>query len=97
MKRTVAKYDVEWDENKNRLNQKRHHITFEEAATIFADPLEVMIDDPEHSYDERRFISIGESFSGRLLVVSYTERGDTIRITSARKPTTRELRAYEQS
>ena len=83
------------DRRKNLINQKKHDISFEEAATIFTDPLELMIDDPEHSDNEHRFISIGESFRRRLLVVSYAERGDTIRIISARKPTTRERRTYE--
>jgi uncharacterized DUF497 family protein len=55
-----------------------------------------MIDDPDHSSAEHRFISIGESFMKRLLVVSYADRGDNIRILSARKPTTRERRAYEE-
>jgi uncharacterized DUF497 family protein len=87
---------VEWDERKNLLNQKKHRISFEEAATVFADPLEIMIDDPDHSSAEHRFISIGESFMKRLLVVSYADRGDSIRILSARKPTTRERRAYEE-
>ena len=95
MKRNAAEYEIEWDGRKNLLNQKKHRVTFEEAATIFSDPLEIMIDDPEHSENEHRFISIGESFSRRLLVVSYTELGDTIRIISARKPTTRERRTYE--
>jgi uncharacterized DUF497 family protein len=96
VKHDAATYDVEWDENKNHLNQKSHHITFEEAATIFTDPLEIMIDDPEHSHDEHRFISIGESFRRRLLVVSYAERVGKIRIIGARKPTSRERRAYEE-
>ncbi|PYS23764.1 MAG: hypothetical protein DMF72_08210 [Acidobacteria bacterium] len=95
MKPNAAEYEIEWDRRKNLLNQAKHRISFEEAATIFADPLEIMIDDPEHSEKEQRFISIGESFSRRLLVVSYTELGDTIRIISARKPTTRERRTYE--
>ena len=97
MERRPIELNVEWDERKNLLNQEKHRITFQEAATIFTDPLEIMIDDPEHSDTEHRFISIGESFRRRLLVVSYAERGDTIRIISARKPTTRERRTYEDS
>ena len=93
----ASTYNVEWDEHKNRLNKKKHRISFEEAATIFADPLEIMIDNPEHSDKEHRFISIGESFSQRLLVVSYAQRDNTIRIISARKPTTRERRTYEDN
>ena len=97
MKLNAAEYEIEWDRRKNLLNQEKHRISFEEAATIFADPFETMIDDPEHSDKEHRFISIGESFSRRLLVVSYTQRGDTIRIINARKPTRGERRGYEES
>jgi len=92
----VTEYAVEWDESKNLLNQKNHRISFEEAATILADPLEIMIEDPDHSSAEPRFISIGESFKRRLLVVSYTERGERIRIINAHTPTKRERRAYEE-
>ena len=97
MKRRNAECDVEWDESKNLLNQKKHGISFEEAATVFVDPLEVTIDDPDHSVSEHRFISIGESFKRRLLVVSYTERGNKIRIINARKSTRSERRAYEEA
>ena len=87
---------VEWDESKSLLNLKKHHVSFEEAATVLADPLEIIIEDPDHSSGESRFISIGESFKRRLLVVSYTERDDRIRIINARTPTSRERRAYEE-
>ena len=90
----AAECAVEWDGSKNLLNQRKHRVSFEEAATVFADPLEIMIDDPDHARSEHRFISIGESFKLRLLVVSYTERGNRIRIINARKPTRRERRAY---
>ena len=88
---------IEWDEVKNLLNQKKHRVSFEEAATVFADPLEIFIDDPDHSSTEHRFISIGESFSRRVLVVSYVERGNEIRIINARKPTRSERRTYEEA
>lgn len=88
--------DVEWDENKNRLNQRKHHVSFEEAATVFDDPLEVTIPDPDHSDSETRFISLGQSSSQRLLVVSYSERAARIRIISARTPTNSERRSYEE-
>ena len=88
---------VEWDEKKNRLNQKKHKVSFEEAATIFADPLESAIADPDHAFSEFRFLSIGESFKRRLLVVSYTERDNKIRIINARKPTKLERRAYKEA
>jgi uncharacterized protein len=93
----AAECAVEWDESKNLLNQKKHHVSFEEAATVFTDPLEIMIGDPDHAVVEPRFISIGESLRRRLLVVSYTERGDRIRIINARTPTRRERRAYQEA
>ena len=92
-----AECTVEWDESKNLLNQKVHHVSFEEAATVFLDPLEATIDDPDHAFEEHRFISIGESFMKRLLVVSYTERSDRLRIINARTPTKRERRGYEEA
>jgi uncharacterized DUF497 family protein len=88
--------NVQWDDRKNRLNQKKQNISFDEAATVFLDSLEITIDDPAHAVSEHRFISIGQSFSGRLLVVSYTEVGSEIRVISARKPTRRERNAYEE-
>ena len=95
VKRSDA-FDVEWDDRKNRLNQTKHAVSFEEAATIFLDPFEIAIDNPAHSISEYRFISIGQSFSGRLLVVSYSERNNRIRIITARTPTRCERRTYEQ-
>jgi uncharacterized protein len=97
MTRGKATSDVEWDETKNRLNQKKHNVSFEEAATVFVDPLGITINDPDHEVTERRFISIGESFRRRLLVVSYTERANKIRIINGRKPTKRERRAYDEA
>jgi uncharacterized DUF497 family protein len=97
VKRRHATYEVEWDERKNHLNLTKHRISFEEAATVFADPLEVTINDPDHASSEQRFVSIGESFKRRLLVVSYTERAERIRIITARKPTRLERREYEES
>jgi hypothetical protein len=87
----------EWDERKARSNLEEHGISFWEAATIFADPLSITISDPDHSRSEMRFIDIGLSHRGRVLVVSYTERGDHIRIISARLPTRRERRQYEDT
>ena len=89
-------FDVEWDESKNRLNQRKHAVSFEEAATIFLDPFEIAIEDPAHTISEYRFISIGQSFRRRLLVVSYSERNNRIRIIAARRPTRSERRSYEQ-
>jgi hypothetical protein len=87
---------VVWDERKNQANQKEHGVSFEEAATVFFDPLEITVDDSVHSYSEHRFWTIGQSSAGRLIVLSYTERSRTIRIISARKPEPSERRDYER-
>ena len=86
----------EWDNRKARQNLKKHGVSFEEAATVFGDPLSLTIIDPSHPDHEERFIIIGESIQRRLLVVVHTERGDNIRIISARAATPRERRAYEK-
>ena len=70
-------------------------MTFEEAMTVLGDPLELTISDPDHSMEEFRFISIGQSEAGHLLTVSYTERGQVVRLISARLATTQERRQYE--
>ncbi len=90
-------FDFEWDEEKARSNIERHDISFAEAATVFVDPLSVSVSDAYHSFDEDRFIIVGESEQGRLLVVTYMERGDSIRIISARKANRREKRDYERN
>ena len=90
------KTEFEWDENKNRSNQKDHGVTFEEAATVFDDLLATIVPDDEHSWSEQRYNIIGESVLGEILVVTYTERGNRIRIISARTPTRGELRDYEE-
>ena len=97
MKRGNVNIYIEWDENKNRLNLKKHRVSFEEAATVFLDPLELTIDDPAHTISEHRFVSIGRSLGQRLLVVSYKELGNRIRIITARRPTKHERRDYEES
>ena len=87
----------EWDGDKAASNVRKHSVTFDEASTVFADPLAVIFDDEEHSLDEIREIIIGHSILARLLLVSFTERGkDIVRIISARKATKRERRDYEQ-
>ena len=89
--------EFEWDLNKAEQNEKKHGICFSEATTIFRDPFEITISDPDHSSGEYRFISIGKSRTGSLLIVSYTERElDRIRIISARKATHREQKYYEK-
>ncbi len=90
--------EFEWDKNKSASNEKKHSIGFSEAVTVFGDPFELTIEDPEHSSGEYRFLSIGKSVAGNLLVVSYTERElDLVRIISARKATKQELKYYEQN
>ncbi len=89
--------EFEWDEDKAERNQKKHKITFGEAATVFGDPLSITFADPDHSIEEDRFITIGTSIRNRLLIVSHTDRGgDRIRIISARKTTPRERKTYEE-
>jgi uncharacterized protein len=86
-----------WDPPKARANLKKHGVSFEEAATVFGDPLSLTIVDPEHSTPaEARLISLGLATSGRLLVVAHTESGDDIRLISARLATRRERRDYEE-
>ncbi len=87
----------EWDDAKAEQNERKHGVSFGEAAAIFGDPLSLTIDDPLHSYGEERFVTIGESAQHRLLVVVHTERGDRIRIISAREATSREQKDYEQA
>lgn len=87
----------EWDANKAATNLSKHGVSFEEAKTVFDDPLYVDFYDPDHSYGEHRFILLGQSAQGRLLFVSYMERNSSIRLISAREATPSERRAYEQN
>ncbi len=86
----------EWDEPKAAENLKKHKVAFEEAVTVFVDPLSSTFPDPGHSVEEDRFIIIGTSDRGRAIIVSHTDREDRIRIISARKATRRERKAYEE-
>jgi len=86
----------EWDLRKARSNFAKHGVGFEEASTIFSDSLSLTIPDPEHSLSEERYITMGRAFTGKLLVVAHTERGDNIRIISARAASRRERRFYEK-
>lgn len=86
----------EWDPNKAKKNIKIHGVSFDEASTAFKDRLSSAIHDPLHSDEEERFTLIGNSVKNRLLVVVHTERGDRIRIISARKATKRERKQYEE-
>lgn len=85
-----------WDADKARTNERKHGVSFDEAATVFEDPLSIAIPDPDHSEDEDRFILMGSTYLGRVLVVVHTDRVDNIRIISARLATKTERRAYEQ-
>jgi len=85
-----------WDENKNRENIKKHNVSFEEAETVFYDPNGKLINDPDHSIDEERFVFLGLSKLLHLLVVChcYRENDETIRIITARKATKKEEKYY---
>jgi uncharacterized DUF497 family protein len=87
---------VVWSEKKNRQNISKHKIDFSEAITVFDDLLQVSIDDPDHSIYEYRFATIGMSGKNRLLIVIHTYRDNKIRIISARKPTRKERKDYEE-
>ena len=85
----------EWDRKKAATNFKKHQVSFDEAVTIFYDPLSATFADPDHSVGEERFITIGYSSSNRLLVVTYAERGEAMRIINARTATAKEKRRHE--
>lgn len=85
-----------WDPKKESGNSKQHGVTFEEAVSAFGDPLSVSISDPLHSRIESRYLLIGLTVSGRLLVVAHVERGDNIRTINARLATRRERLVYEE-
>ncbi len=87
----------EWDLRKARSNLVKHGLGFEEASTIFGDPLSLTIPDPDHSLMERRYVTMGRAFNAKLLVVVHTDRGDNIRIISARRASRRERKFYEET
>ena len=91
------KVTIEWDPVKARTNRRKHGVTFEEAATVFTDPLSSTISDPLHSETEDQFVTIGQSTQRRLLVVVHTDRENTIRIFSARVATAHEKKTYEET
>lgn len=86
----------EWSNDKAARNLFKHGVSFEEAKTVFDDPLFVVFADPIHSLEERRFIIIGETEHSKALMVAYTERDETTRIISARKATPKERKVYEE-
>jgi uncharacterized DUF497 family protein len=87
--------DFEWDDAKAESNERNHGVTFTQAMTVFADPLSITAYAPYHADDEDRFLTLGISVDGRLRVVSHTDRGDLVRIISARKASRRERKDYE--
>ncbi len=90
--------DFEWDPTKAASNERKHGVSFSEASSVFGDPLELVISDPGHSEGEFRYLSLGRSVEGRLLVVSYTEREQNrIRLISARPATPAETSRYESN
>lgn len=88
--------EFDWDAAKAEANERKHGVSFLEAASAFNDPLSVTVDDPRHSIGEHRFVLFGRSGRGRLLAVMHTERGQVIRIISARLMTSPERREYEE-
>jgi uncharacterized DUF497 family protein len=85
----------EWDPKKSKRNLEKHGVSFEEAVTVFYDPLSATFDDPDHSFDEYRCITIGLSSRDRLLVIAHAEREESIRIISARPATAHERKRHE--
>ena len=94
---TFPMLTFEWDANKARANLAKHAVSFQEATTVFGDSVSITIPDPAHSQAESRFIILGRSHSGRILVVVHTERGDNVRIISARPASRRERKQYEET
>jgi uncharacterized DUF497 family protein len=88
--------NFEWDPSKAAKNRRKHGVSFHEAATAFGDPLALSYQDPDHSDQEQRFITVEMSNAGRLLIVAHAKRGDRIRIISARRATQTEQEQYEQ-
>jgi uncharacterized protein len=90
------RWHFEWDEEKATTNLKKHGVGFDEATTVFGDSFSLTVHDPDHSAGEQRYIDIGSSDKGRVLVVVYTERGVNIRIISSRRATSLERELYEE-
>ena len=95
----MSNIDFSWDKSKNKLNKRKHGVSFEEARTVFYDDNAIEFSDPDHSEEEHRFLMLGLSGRLRVLMVShcYRENSETIRIISARKATKKEKRSYEES
>ena len=88
--------EFEWDPQKAANNLRKHKVSFTEAATVLSDPFSVTVPDPDHSIEEDRYITVGMSHRLRPIIVAHAERGDRIRIISARELTRAEREAYEQ-
>jgi hypothetical protein len=88
--------EFEWDIRKAAENLKKHHVSFEEAASVFGDPLAITFNDPDHSFGERRSLTFGLSSDGQLLVVSHTGRRTKVRLITARPATRHERKIYEE-
>jgi uncharacterized DUF497 family protein len=95
MPESIPEAKIRWDPKKAWTNLRKHKVSFEEAATVFDDKLSVTKPDPDHSIDENRFLTLGLSFSHRLVFVCHTDETDEIRIISARLPTRSEQYAYQ--
>jgi uncharacterized protein len=89
--------EFEWDPRKATINFRKHGVSFAEAGTVFGDDLAITVPDPDHSLDEERFITIGWSHQRRLLMVSHTDHGNSVRIISARELTKAERKEYEEA
>lgn len=88
--------NFEWDPAKATRNRRKHRVSFHEAATVFGDPLAITYPDPDHSVEEDRFITIGMSHAGRVLMVAHADRDENVRVISARRATPRERKHYEE-
>lgn len=84
-----------WNERKDQANQRKHGVSFQEATTVFGDPLAATVPDPDHSHGEPRYVTMGYSSNNRMVVVSHTEDGENFRIISAREASPHERKAYE--
>jgi hypothetical protein len=89
--------NFEWDQRKAESNLRKHGVSFHEGASALADPLSITYHDPDHSVSEQRFVTVGLSQAGRVLMVAHTDREDNVRIISARRTTKREQRHYEEN
>ena len=92
----LNRVNYDWDPEKAASNLEKHAVSFDEASSVFDDPLFIDFYDPDHSMNEHRYLIIGQSAAGRLLIVSFTERNENVRLISARELTPSERRAYEE-